>query len=118
MPRKKVIDPLVTVLDFFEIEPEASCQIAQRIIARTLARRFPPTEKAKGVVRRKRQPKPATPPAQRAMEAVTQTAPLPPAAPKPRRRRMRAGSPPPPNEAKPIVPLQEEVGDDNTYTGN
>jgi len=100
MPRKKTVDPLVSVLDFFELETEQSCKIAQRIVARIVDRRFPPAPKvAKPVVRRRR--KPSTP---AEMVALAERQLAGTSAPKPRKRRMRAGSQPPVNEATPIVP--------------
>lgn len=118
MPRKKVTDPLVTVLDFFEAEGEATCRIAQRIIARTLLRRFPPAaEKAKGV-RRKRVPKVEAAPAPAVAQAID-TAVQTVVRRRRQTRRMRAGSQPPASEARPIVPTAPTTDggqDDSAYT--
>lgn len=120
MPRKKLVDPLVTVLDFFETEPEETCRIAHRIIGRNLARRFPPTVvEKKAIVRRRRrqEPVPVAVIDQEKFLAPTttsgpnSTAPVPVAS-KPRKRRMRADSPRPASEATPIVPQQAEVGEE------
>lgn len=116
MPRKKVVDPLVTVLEFFEQQPQEICEVASRIVLRTVRQRFPPATAPTKPAKRTRKVgtalviPPPTP------ENTTMLPPVPEPAPR-RRRRLRADSPKPPNEATPIVPLQEEVGGDEAYTG-
>ena len=124
MPRRKS-DPLDDMLQYFNHEPLVIVKLVRglidKIVDRRIAEGMPTPVK---VQRRKRQPKPeqahisemrtfGTP----EQLDVAIAPPAPATAPKPRRRRMRASSPPPPNEATPIVPLQDEVGDE-TYTGN
>jgi hypothetical protein len=117
MPRRK-IDPLDDMLQYFTNEPLVVVLVVRRLLNKIADRRVLEATPAVPKQRKKRQPK--TPTAQQTMEAVTQTAPLPPAPRPPRQRRMRADSAPPANEAKPIVPLQAEVGGDDSeaYTGN
>jgi hypothetical protein len=122
MPRRKVtIDPIDTILTFAEQGPTETIQIMIGLLQRELKKRQPQTEETqpqRKVVRRRRKP-----PVQQAQSAEPEPAenetPAQTAAPKRRGRprRLTANSLPPPNEATPIVPLQDTVGDDDAYTG-
>lgn len=116
MPRKRTVDPLVTVLEFFEQQPQEICEVASRIVLRTVRQRFPPLSPPVKVRRTQKTSviPVALPPIQESTEQ-----PVPPTQTVSRRKkRLRADSPKPPNEATPIVPLQEQVGEDETYTGD
>ena len=124
MPRKKA-NMLDAMLDYVTNAPLAAVDVVLQLCGTIAKNRHgkedPPQEK---VVRRVRKVK-AIPPdpiivaAQEAQKAAF-TPPSTVQAPARRKRRMRADSAPPASEATPIVPLQEEVGEDNAeaYTGD
>lgn len=119
MPKRRR-DPATEVLAYFTDTTYEVAEVVLALVKTTMAKRAPVVEK---VTRRKRTPKVDQPSAaQRAMDAIVPTAPVPvplvvPATQKARQRRMTATSTKPANEATPIVPLQDEVGDD-AYTGD
>lgn len=120
MPRKKIVDPIDTILTFAESAPTETIGIVVGLLNRELKKRQPAAE-PKPVTRRRRikSAPPEIPPAMRDDPPHDPTERTRTGAPK-RRRRMRANSQPPTSEATPIVPLQTKVGEDapQSYEGN
>lgn len=107
MPRRKPIDAVDVILQYAEEATLPDVDLLMKLMARIVGKRRGQTTTP--TPRRRRQPPTPTP----AAEPVA--APVPAAAtPRPTTRRMRANSSRPKNEATPIVPLQAEVGEDDT----
>jgi hypothetical protein len=109
MPRKKV-DQVEGMISWFGTAPLAAVDVVFGIV-KGIVRDRQPKVVAKPIVRRRRKAMPPAPTLEKLAAEI-----LPPPVPKqvahPRRRRMRADSQPPVNEATPLVPAVEEVGDD------
>ena len=117
MPRKKPpVDPLDVLVDYFEVAPLEACHVMLSVAIRILRRRDPDPKQARVV-------KPPTgnapPPVGTLDERVVtgEGSPLPKKQ-KVQKRRMTVASRRPANEAAPIVPPVETVGeDDAAYEG-
>lgn len=124
MPRKKV-DRVSDILNYIETELYPAVAVVVGLIKTSFAKRTAAEGAMPGkTATRRRKAKPveeiaATPPA----EPVFTPTPSPVAqrARRNRTRRIRADSPPPVNEATPIVPIPATVGEDGgdeAYTGD